>query len=459
MARTRLPVVPGTGALRADGSRPRIVPADVTGRFTRARRLLAVVLLAFAGSLPWIKINGEPALFVDIGARRLFAFGGSFNAQDTPLLFFFLTGIGLSLFVVTTLFGRLWCGWTCPQTVVMDAIFRPIERWIEGSRDARLRRDAGPWTAARALRFTARHAVFALAAVALAHGVLAFFVTAPGVLQMVGTAPTYHPEAFWWVVGMSAVIYVDFAWFREQLCLVICPYGRLQAALVDDDTVTIGYDEVRGEPRGRAGTVKGDCLACDRCVVVCPTGIDIRDGAQLDCTACAACVDACDAVMDRAHRARGLVRYDSPNGFAGSRRRVLRPRILFYAGLGIVGGLVATLIAGGRHSDAELSVQRLPGAPYQLEGDRVRNSFDAHVVSKRATAGRYTLTVDAPAGAEVVQPVRDLVVEGMGAAHAPLFVTVRRDYPGPHPTVRVSARREGSAEVISAEIAILGTSR
>ncbi len=459
MARTRLPVVAGTGALRADGSRPRIIPADVAGRFTRARSVLGFVLIAFAGLLPWIRIHGEPALFVDIGARRLFAFGGAFNAQDTPLLFFVLTGIGLTLFVVTTLFGRLWCGWTCPQTVVLDRVFRPIERWIEGPREARLRREAGPLTRSRALRFASKHSLFAVAAIALAHGVLAFFVTAPGVFEMVGRAPAYHPEAFLWTVGMSVVIYVDFAWFREQLCLVICPYGRLQAALVDDDTVTIGYDEARGEPRGKAGSARGDCLACDRCVVVCPTGIDIRDGAQLDCIACAACVDACDAVMDRAQRPRGLVRYDSPNGFAGKRRRLLRPRIVFYAGLALVGALVATVTAHGRNADAELTVQRLPGAPYQLEGDRVRNSFDAHLVSKRATAGRYALTVDAPAGAEVVQPVREVVVEGMASVHAPLFVTMRRDLPEPHPVLRVSAQREGSSEVVSAEIAILGAGR
>ena len=302
MARVRLPVVQGTGALLVDGSRPRIIPADVTGQLTWARRFVALALLGLAGSLPWIHVRGAPALFLDIGARRLFAFGATFNAQDGALLFLLVSGLGFSLVLVTTLFGRLWCGWTCPQTVLMDTIFRPLERWIEGSREARLRREAGPWTASRVVRLAVKHALFALAAIALAHGVLAYFVTAPGVFAMVARAPLRHLEAFTWTTAIAVIIYADLALFREQLCLGVCPYGRLQGVLIDDDTITVGYDARRGEPRGKAGHVEGDCLDCHRCVVVCPTGIDIRNGSQLDCVACAACVDACDDVTSSAMR-------------------------------------------------------------------------------------------------------------------------------------------------------------
>ena len=456
MTRTRPPVASGSGAILPDGTRPRIVPADVTGRFTLARRLLGLLLLAFAGVMPWVNVHGAPAVFLDIGTRRLFAFGRAFNAQDALLVFFVLTGIGLALFLTTTLFGRLWCGWACPQTVLLDGIFRPIERWIEGSREARLRREAGSWTGSRALRLAAKHTTFALVAIGLSHGILAYFVTARGVLQRVASPPSSHLEAFGWATALAVVLYIDLAFFREQLCLVLCPYGRLQAALVDDDTVTVGYDEGRGEPRGTAG---GQCLDCSRCVAVCPTGIDIRNGSQLDCVGCAACIDACDAVMDRAHRPRGLVRYDSLKGFAGRPRRTWRPRVLFYAALGLVGALVGAMTAYGRHADAELTVQRIAGAPFQREGALVRNSFDAHLVSKRATAGRYTLTVDAPSGAEVVQPIHTVAVEGMGSVHAPIFVTMGRGLPIPNPVVRVSAQREGSSEVLTAEIALLGMGR
>ncbi len=459
MARVRLPIAAGTGALLADGSRPRIIPADVKGRFTRARRLVAILLIVFAASLPWVHVAGAPALFLDIGTRRLFAFGSTFNAQDGPFLFFLVTGLGASLFTVTTLFGRLWCGWTCPQTVVLDAFFRPIERLIEGAREVRLRREAGPWTPSRVARLLLKHTVFAVVAVALAHGVLSYFVSAPGVFAMVRGGPGGHVEAFTWTTAMSLVIYANFAFFREQLCLGVCPYGRLQGALVDNDTVTIGYDVQRGEPRGKAGHADGACLDCNRCVVVCPTGIDIRNGSQLDCVGCAACIDACDDVMDRAHRPRGLVRYDSLAGFAGTKRRVVRPRILFYGGLLAVGAAVALTTMRSRHTDAELTVMRLPGAPYQLDGDRVRNSFDAHLVSKQAKAGLYTLVVQGPADAEDVLPLREVNVDGMGSVHAPLFVTASRDEAAAHQPVRVSATRQGSTEVVSAVVTLLGPAR
>ncbi len=455
----RLPAPPATGAILADGTRPRIIPADVSGRFTRARRLLAVLLVAFAGALPWVQMRGAPALFLDVGARRLYAFGHTFNAQDGPLLFFLVTGMGFTLFVMTTLLGRVWCGWTCPQTVILDTFFRPIERLIEGSRDARLRREAGPWTPGRIARLLAKHGVFVVVAVALAHGVLAYFVSAPGVFRMVRGDPGRHLEAFVWTLAMTAVIYVDFAFFREQLCLVVCPYGRLQGVLPDPDTITIGYDATRGEPRGKLGHVTGDCLDCHRCVTVCPTGIDIRNGAQLDCVGCAACIDACDDVMDRASRPRGLVRYDSLEGFSGRPRRILRPRLGLYAALLVVGALVATTTARARHTDGELAVTRLRGAPFQVEGDRVRNSFDLHVVSKVATPGSYAITVEGPPGAEVVLPLHELTLEGMASAHAPLFVTASRDVAASHAMIHVIVTRRGSDETLRSDVPLLGPPR
>jgi cytochrome c oxidase accessory protein FixG len=458
MSHVRLPVVGGTGALLADGSRPRIVPADVHGRFSRARRAMGVLLIAFAGLLPWVHIHGAPALFLDIDRRRLFAFGASFNAQDGALIFLLLTGLGFGLVTVTSLFGRVWCGWTCPQTVLLDVVYRPIERWVEGAREERLRREAAPWSAGRVLRLATKHALFAIVSVAIAHGALAYFVSVPGVFGMMRGAPALHPEAFGWVAALSAVLYADLALFREQLCLGVCPYGRLQGALVDDDTITIGYDAARGEPRGKAGRVDGDCLDCHRCVVVCPTGIDIRNGLQLDCIGCAACIDACDEIMVRAHRRPGLIRYDSLRGLGGEARRVLRPRLALYGLLLVVGALVAVALTRGRHTDAELTLSRLPGQPYQIDGDHVRNAFDAHLVSKRSEAGVYELTLDAPPGAEVVIAEHEVHVEAMGSVHVPIFVSLTRGLDRT-PTVRLSATRRGSAEVVSAEIPLLGAAR
>ncbi|HEY1960607.1 MAG TPA: cytochrome c oxidase accessory protein CcoG, partial [Polyangiaceae bacterium] len=364
MSQIHLPVVDDSvrGSILADGQRKKIVPADVGGRFTRARRLVVILLLAFAGVLPWIHVGHAPAVFIDVEHRKFFLFGATLNAQDTWLLFFALSGAGFSLVFLTALAGRVWCGWACPQTVLLEGIYRRIERLVEGSRAAHLRRDASPWSARRALRKIAKHGAYAVASLALAHGVLAYFVSVPMVFRMVRQAPAEHAEAFAWVLALSALLYANFAFFREQLCLVLCPYGRLQSVLLDDDSLVVGYDGARGEPRGKKGTVEGDCVDCARCVVVCPTGIDIRDGLQLDCIACTACIDACDDVMDRLGRPRGLVRYDSPHGLAGEKRRILRPRVVLYAVLLGAGAIIASLAFRAR-TDFEANVVRLPGAP------------------------------------------------------------------------------------------------
>jgi cytochrome c oxidase accessory protein FixG len=456
MNKVRLPLHPAAqGALLADGSRPKIIPADVSGRFQSMRTALGYVLILFAAVLPWIKVGGSPAFFLDVENRHFFLLGHPFNAQDGPLLFLLVTGVGFSLIVMTTLLGRVWCGYACPHSVVLDRLFRPIERLIEGSRDARFRRDAGPWTANRAARFAAKHAAFLFLSFALAHGVLSYFVTVPGVFALVRGSPATHLTAFVWTMAMTAVIYANFGYFREQLCLGVCPYGRLQGVLVDDDTLSIGYDAARGEPRVKAGHDGGACVDCNRCVVVCPTGIDIRNGAQLDCIGCAACVDACDDIMAKLGRPKGLVRYESLRGFSGAGRRILRPRVAVYGVLGLVGFIVLMVAVLSRHAEAELNVTRLPGAPYQLQGDTVRNSFDAHLMSKRAEAAVFDLSVEAPPGADVVLAVPRAEVPALGSLHAPIFVTTPRDLPPNQRTVHVHARREGGGETLSADVVLV----
>ena len=317
--------------INRDGSHKILHPADVSGKFTHWRRLLALTLIGVYVSLPWIPINGNPAVFLDVLNRRFHLFGLTFAAQDLWLAFFFISGVGFSLFFVTALFGRLWCGWACPQTVFLEHVYRRIERWIEGDATHRRRLDQQAWDFHKLSKRGLKQVIFAFISLIIAHLFLAYFISIPQLYVWMTSNPKEHWGTFVFVFVASGLIYFNFAWFREQLCLVICPYGRLQSALIDDDSIIIGYDEARGEPRGKATiTGIGDCIDCTRCVQVCPTGIDIRQGLQIECIGCSNCIDACDAIMTKLNRPQGLIRYDSQNGLAGKKKRILRPRIILY---------------------------------------------------------------------------------------------------------------------------------
>jgi cytochrome c oxidase accessory protein FixG len=382
-----------SASLPSDGRHRAIQPADVRGRFHRARLAVFAFLIAVWAALPWIRVRGNPAVFVDVERRRFFLFGVTFNSQDTWLLFFLLTGIGFGLFYATMVAGRVWCGWACPQTVFLEGVFRPIERWIEGPRERRMRRNAGPRTAEAMARKGAAHAFYLLAAVVIAHIFLSYFASIPATLRMVRARPAEHAEAFAWVVAMTGVFYANFAFFREQLCVVICPYGRLQSAMLDSQSLVVGYDSRRGEPRGKKGAAgAGDCVDCKRCVVVCPTGIDIRNGVQMECLACTACIDACDEVMGKLGRARGLIRYDSLDGLEGRPRRFVRPRLVVYSALMAIGAVIA-LAATRKRSDFESTLLRLPGAPYTVDAEQVTNALQIHLVNKRNQTATYHVRV------------------------------------------------------------------
>ncbi len=448
--RRHLPVM-APSSLRADGSRAFVYPADTHGRFTTARRVVFAALIAVYAALPWVPVAGHPAVFLDIEARRFFLFGAAFNAQDLPLLFFLVTGVGFALLLLTAVAGRVWCGWACPQTVFLEGIYRRIERAIEGPREARVRLDKAPWDAAKLARKVAKHALFALVSLLLAHVFISYFVSLPRLYAMVRAAPSAHPEAFAWTFAIAAALYLNFAHFREQLCLGVCPYGRLQGALTDADSLTVGYDVRRGEPRGKATEPgHGDCVDCQRCVVVCPTGIDIRRGTQLDCVGCTACIDACDEIMDKLHRPRGLIRYDSVRGLDNEPRRFWRPRLAAYLALGAVGAIVAVLTLRER-TDFEANLLRLPGAPYELVEGRVRNAFQIHLVNKRGARTTLHIEPSAAPGVEVVAPLRDVTLGPLEGTTVPVFVSVPRDARRGDFAVPITVRVPGgSARVLSA---------
>lgn len=395
----KAPTIDSVTTINEDGSRYFVHPADVRGVFTWMRRICAVVLIAVYVALPWVRINGEPAVFLDIFHRKLHLFGLTLMFQDLWLLFFIITGVAFSLFVVTSIAGRIWCGWACPQTVFLDHVFRRVERWIDGDAPARRRLEDAPWTAGKILRRALKHGIYILLAAAIAHMFLSYFVSLPGLYDMMGHAPAENWGTFVFVFALTGILYFNFAWFREQFCIIMCPYGRLGSVLIDDNSIVIGYDSARGEPRGKAGTTTGDCIDCRRCVQVCPTGIDIRQGLQLECIACEACIDACDEIMVKLDRPKGLVRHDSLNALAGRPSRFMRPRLYLYLVLGLFGAS-AFAYATQQVKPVIVSVLRMQGAPYFRDENSVRNNFMVRLANKRAKSQEYRVLASAGPGQE-----------------------------------------------------------
>ncbi len=426
------PSLDSVTTIREDGSRPFIFPADVSGRFALARKISAFLLITFYLSLPWIQIGGFPAVFLDVAERRFHLFGWTLVAQDLWLMFFLISGLGFSLFFITALLGRIWCGWACPQTVFLDHVYRRIERWIEGNSVKRRALDEAPWNGEKIFKRGLKHLLYIIVSLTITHLFLAYFVSLQELWSMMHDQPLEHWSAFAFVFIFAGILYFNFAWFREQLCIVICPYGRLQSAMIDDDSMVIGYDANRGEPRGKLHDPNtGDCVACNRCVQVCPTGIDIRQGLQMECIGCTACIDACDEVMTRVHKPKGLIRYDSQNRFAGRATRWLRPRTILYGVLLLIGISVSSF-ALSTLKPVSASVTRITGAPYFVDDEVLRNQFLIRIINKRSHSDEYVVTVSAPLTFEQSGFTKALTIDSLVEAVGPLVLRVpRADYQGP----------------------------
>lgn len=399
------------------GSRQWVYPRSIQGRFQRIHRITGIVFALFLIVAPWIPINGNPAVRVDLPARRLYLLGTVYTAADGFLLVLLALLAAFSLFFFTALFGRMWCGYVCPQTVFLEEWVRPIEKLFEGDRGMRMRRDAGPWTFDKVWRKAGKLTAFALVAVFFAMSLQAWF--AGPVALWTGQA---GPVDYVFVGIVATGLFLDWAWFREQLCIYVCPYARFQSALTDDESLIIGYNVGRGEPRakGRAAAKAGNCIDCAKCVQVCPMGIDIRDGFQLECINCARCVDACEDVMGALGHP-SLVRYTTIASDEGRKTRLFRPRTLVYAGL--LSTLTAAIVLlSTLRADLEVTVNRAPGTLYQVDADGlVRNTFLLQVDNNDPVdAHSYTVQVTGIDGAEVIVP--PLTIEAMKGSTVPLVV-------------------------------------
>jgi cytochrome c oxidase accessory protein FixG len=400
MAIPKKPNLESVTTINDDGSRYFLHPSDVSGRWNIWRRLVGVVLIAVYVMLPWIPINGSPAVFLDVENRMFHLFGLTLVPQDLWVMFFAVSGLGFSLFFITSLLGRIWCGWACPYTVFIDHVYRRVERWIEGDAHARRMLDAAPWSAGKLIKRVGKHAVYVIIAALIAHVFLSYFVSLERLYSFMQAGPMEHATAFGIVTFLTLVLWFCFGYFREQFCIIMCPYGRLQSALTDDETINVGYDYKRGEPRGPKGKAEGACIDCRRCVQVCPTGIDIRNGLQLECIGCTACIDACDEVMDKLERPRGLIRYDSFNGFGTGVRKLLRPRVYAYCVLAVLGLTALTVVASMRARPYHATISRVGGAGFQSDAESVRNLYKVRLMNKRNQSATFTihLSEDVPAG-------------------------------------------------------------
>ena len=398
--------------LNEDGSRRWIRPRPSRGKFYARRRVVAYVLMLVFFAIPHLRVGGKPMILLDLPRRQFTLFGATFLPTDTLLLMFLLASIVIAVFLLTALFGRVWCGWACPQTIYMEWLFRPIERLFEGGRSGSLALDRK-----RTIfhpRRLAKYAVYVLLALFLAHTFLAYFVGTAQLTHWVTRPPREHPTAFFVMALTSVAIFADFTYFREQVCMVACPYGRWQSVLLDKQSLIVAYDTRRGEPRMKGTksrpTDAGDCIDCGACVITCPTGIDIRDGLQMECIHCTQCADACDAVMTKIGKPTGLVRYSSREALEGKARRFLRPRVVLYpAALALfLGGFVFTL---STRSTADVTLLRGIGAPFTLEPDgRVANQVRVKITNRSDREHAYTIAIPTLAAGDVVAPENPLTV-------------------------------------------------
>lgn len=401
--------------LEHDGSRRWMFPRLSTGRLWHRRRIVAYVLIVIFVSLPHLRIGGKPVVLIDVPARQFVIFGHTFLPTDTLLLALGMLTIFLTIVLITAISGRLWCGWGCPQTVYMEYLFRPIDRFFEGTagKGGKPKRELTP--VMRVLRW----GIYLVLSMLLAHTFLSYFVGTERLARWIRSSPLEHPAAFLLMSGTTIAMMFDFLFFREQLCLIACPYGRFQSVMLDRRSRIVGYDPSRGEPRGKgkrqakvtqdcSGTAAqseqkqlGDCVDCGQCVAVCPTGIDIRDGLQMECINCTQCIDACNAVMDKVGLPQGLIRYTSQDELAGKPGGLLRARTIIYP-LALVAAITAfVFVLSGKYS-FDIGVVRGEGNPFTRDTTGVlRNNMRLRLTNRSDMPQKFQVEVLEPSGVEV----------------------------------------------------------
>ena len=403
------------------GRRVWVYPKKPSGRYHQARIVVTVGMLTLLFAGPFLKIGGQPMLLFNIFERKFIILGQAFWPQDFVLLAITLITFFVFIILFTVVFGRIWCGWMCPQTIFMEMVFRKIEYLIEGDMAAQRRLAKAPWTFDKVKKKTLKHGAFIAIAILIAHTLMAYMIGVDETWSIVHGSPREHLAGFAGMLGFSAVFYWLFAFFREQACIAVCPYGRLQGVLLSKESIVVAYDWLRGEPRGHLKKKTdlpvplGDCIDCSLCVQVCPTGIDIRNGTQLECVNCTACIDACDDVMIKIGKPRGLIRFASYNSIKNKVQNLWNARVFGYT---VVLVLLLSVLSFAliTRSDVETTFLKVSGTLYQRETGLITNLYNAEFINKTFEDLKLEVKVESPGYAKLVRVDGEAVVvpaEGM----------------------------------------------
>lgn len=414
-------------SLDSEGYRLFVIPAQVRGFYRKWRNIVYGILIFIFMVLPWITIKGQQVILLNLPDREFRFFNFTFYAHDGPFIFFVLAGAAFSIVLITALYGRLWCGWACPQTVFIDFIYRRIEEWVEGNHIARRKLDKEAMNTKKFFKRSLKWFLYFIVSAHLAHSFTAYFVGAKELVWLSTGSPFDHWGLFLFVQVFTLILLADFGWFREQFCLIACPYGRFQSALMDQNSLAILYDYERGEPRKQKGLKDfGDCINCLRCVNVCPTGIDIRDGLQMECIACTACADACDEVMTKIKKPTGLIRYASQNEVEGKKTKT-SPRVYGYLGILAMLFIGASIYIFNR-PDMDIKFIRAIEAPYKQVSNKVINHFRIHLRNLSFKESQITsLQLNEPS-AKIVSPQLQQSIYPGQDAWIHVFIEVPADF-------------------------------
>ena len=418
----------------ARGKRKWIFAQQPKGKFYTIRSLVSIGFFVLFFSLPFIKVNGRPLFLFNIPEARFIIFGKIFWPQD-----FFILGVTMITFIVfvvlfTAAFGRLFCGWVCPQTIFMEMLFRKVEYLVEGNAASQKLLSAASWTPRKIRVKLTKHLAFFVLAFIIANFFLSYIIGVDALQRIISEPVDKHAGGLFSILIFSGVFYGVYAYFREQACTVICPYGRLQSVLLDRNSMIVAYDYKRGEPRGKHRKIKQadihtpDCIDCFQCVKVCPTGIDIRNGTQMECVGCTACIDACNTMMDATGRQRGLIRYASENGIADGKKLRYTGRMQFYTVLLIIlAGLLTFLLATRKNVDG--TIVRAAGMLYQERGeDSISNLYTIKVINKTLHDVPLTLRLENAPGSIIEAEGKGIDVKKEGQGVGSFFIVLPKSF-------------------------------